>query len=204
VLVLQKAAMARIRVDEHGSKKAMIVQQAVTLFKTKGFARASMRHLAEAMGIEAPSLYNHIGSKNELLQEICFTMAAIYTGQLDEVEARDITIPTKLKEVIRFHIRQMLNNADEVHVANHEWRHLPEPYLAQYLQYRRQYEKRLVALVETGIQNGEFKPIHPHIAVLTILSAVRGLEFWHRQKYPVAPATIEATILQQLLNGLIL
>ncbi len=195
--------MARITVGKNSSKKEMILRQAVILFKTRGFSKASMRHLAEAMGVEAPSLYNHIGSKDELLQDICFKIAAEYTGQLNEVEALDETVSYKVEQVIRFHIRKMLHSYDEVFVANHEWRHLPEPYHTDFLQQRRCYEQRLVALIELGIAAQQFKPINPYVAVLTLLSAVRGLEFWNRHKKNITAAEIEAGMVQQLLNGLI-
>ena len=104
--------MARIKAGKNSTKKDLIIQQAIALFKTKGFAKASMRDLAEAMGVEAPSLYNHIASKNELLQDICFKMAAEYTGQLDEVEVLTGTVNYKIELVIRFHIRKMLNAFD--------------------------------------------------------------------------------------------
>ena len=62
--------MAKIKPGKNASKRDVITQKAAALFKTKGFSSASMRELAEAVGVEAPSLYNHIGSKSELLQGI--------------------------------------------------------------------------------------------------------------------------------------
>jgi len=76
----------------------------------------------------------------------------------------------------------MASNFDEVYVANHEWKHLKEPHLANFLNIRRNYEKSLMHFIETGIERKEIKAVHPYVAVLTILSAVRGLEFWHRNK----------------------
>ena len=77
--------MAKIKIVTNGSIKNMILINAAELFRKKGFAAASVRELAEALGIEAPSLYNHIGSKAELLQEICFEVAKDYTAHMEEV-----------------------------------------------------------------------------------------------------------------------
>ena len=59
------------------SKKELILQKAATMFRQKGFAATSMRDLAETVGIEAASLYNHIQSKSEILQEITYRISMI-------------------------------------------------------------------------------------------------------------------------------
>ena len=67
--------MARIKPAKNGTRKDVIIRKASALFRTKGFTATSMRDLAISVGVEAPSLYNHIGSKSELLQDICFKIA---------------------------------------------------------------------------------------------------------------------------------
>ncbi len=52
--------MARIKSTENNSKREVIIKEASKLFKEKGFTATSMRDLAERVGVEAPSLYNHI------------------------------------------------------------------------------------------------------------------------------------------------
>ena len=76
--------MAKIKTVKNSSKKELIIKKAAVLFRTRGFNAASMRELAEAVGVEAPSLYNHIAGKGELLQAICFKVANEFTVQLDE------------------------------------------------------------------------------------------------------------------------
>ena len=44
--------MARIKTDKNISRKDVIVTKAATLFREKGFKAASMRDLAEAVGVE--------------------------------------------------------------------------------------------------------------------------------------------------------
>ena len=195
--------MAKIRPGKNATKKDVITQKASVLFKIKGYSSTSMRELAEAVGVEAPSLYNHIGSKSELLQAICFKVANDFTTYLDTTENTPVNTATKIENIIRFHIQMMLNNFDEVFVANHEWKHLKEPYLSNFLNQRRSYEKKLVALIESGIKTKEFKPNNPYVSVLTILSAVRGLEFWQRHKQNVSAQVLEDDMVNHLLKGMI-
>jgi AcrR family transcriptional regulator len=194
--------MARIKPGKNSSKKDVITQKAATLFKSKGFSAASMRDLAEAVGVEAPSLYNHIDSKSELLQAICFKVANAFTIYLDETENNLDDHATRLEHIIRFHIRMMLDHFDEVYVANHDWKHLKEPYLSNFLIQRRGYEKRLISLLEGGIAAKEFKQTNPYVAVLTILSAVRGLEFWQQHKKNINNLVLENDMVNHLLKGI--
>ena len=46
------------------------------------------------------------------------------------------------------------------------------------------------------------KAMHPHVAVLIILSAVRGLEFWQRHKKNMNITDLENDMVTHLLNGL--
>ncbi len=195
--------MAKIKSTANGTKKDAIIKKAAALFRSKGFKASSMRELAEKIGVEAPSLYNHIGSKSDLLEAICFKVAADFTRHLGSVEESPDPIAIKIAQLVRFHIKMMLQYFDEVYVANHEWKHLEDVHLGNFLQERKNYESRMVDLVRTGIARGELKNLHPHVAVLTILSAVRGLEFWQRHKKEISAEVLEANMVDHLLKGLI-
>jgi len=81
--------MARIRMGKDGSRKEVIVKAAAGLFHEKGYKAASMRDLAERVGVEAASLYNHIRSKTELLHDICFNVANVFWEHFNKVEASE-------------------------------------------------------------------------------------------------------------------
>jgi AcrR family transcriptional regulator len=110
--------MAKIRSKKNSSKKDIIIEKASKLFREKGFGAASMRDLAENVGVEAASLYNHIQSKSEILQAICFKVANEFTTQLTETENQTFSITNKIELIIRFHITMMLDEFDEVFVAD--------------------------------------------------------------------------------------
>jgi AcrR family transcriptional regulator len=195
--------MARIATINNGSRREVILKKAAALFRQTGFAATSMRELAEALGIEAPSLYNHIGSKSEILQAICFNVANEFNHHLNKVLQSTEKPASKLESIIRFHIQTMLASPDEVYVANHEWKQLQEPFLSNFLLQRKSYENALASLVEQGIEKKMFRKLNPLFAVLTILSALRGLEAWQRHKKNINKDELENHLVTQLLQGII-
>jgi len=184
------------------SKKDLITRKASAMFREKGFPATSMRDLAETVGLEAASLYNHIQSKSEILQEIIFKTVNDCNIHLNDLVENEITNTKKIESLIRFHVQMMLNRFDDYCVMINEWIHLPEPYLTTFITQRRNYVQKMEAIIEKGIRDKEMKPILPYVAVLTILSSVRGLEFWHRSGKKVTPEEIEDNMVSQLINGL--
>ena len=194
--------MARIQTNKDISRKDVIVQAAANLFLEKGYKAASMRDLAERVGVEAASLYNHIRSKTELLHDICFAVANRYWEHLSQVEATNSTVINKIEALLRFQINQMIYNYAEVHVSDREWRHLAEPYLSNYQTQRRNYRKRFAALVELGIEQGQIKNIDAPTAVLIMLHAISGIESWHRSKQKISDEALEENMITIMLDGL--
>jgi TetR/AcrR family transcriptional regulator, cholesterol catabolism regulator len=194
--------MAKIKSGKNGTRKEVIIEKATTLFLEKGFAAASMRDLAEHVGVEAASLYNHIQSKSEILQEICFKVANTFISHLEQVEASEMSALAKMEVLIRFHIRMMMDEYESIYISDHEWRHLPEPYLSNFLNQRRHYRKRLAAIIEHGILTGEMKQIEPYVAVLTILSAISGIESWQRSRKTISEKDMEENMTKFLVEGL--
>ena len=184
------------------SKKELIIERASAMFREKGFPATSMRDLAEAVGIEAASLYNHIQSKSEILQEIISRIANDCNLHLDSVDQPEHDNIYKIESLIRFHVQMMLQRFDDYYVMINEWIHLPEPHLTNFIVQRRSYVQRMEAIITAGIDKKEMKPVMPYVAMLTILSSVRGLEFWHRSGKKVSPQVMEDNMVSHLIGGL--
>ncbi|MDD2793647.1 MAG: TetR/AcrR family transcriptional regulator [Sediminibacterium sp.] len=194
--------MARIKIDKNSSRKEVIVTKAAALFREKGFKAASMRDLAESVGVEAASLYNHIKSKTELLHELCFGVANRFMHKMDEVEAQKISAIEKVETMIRFHIDEMINHYEEVYVSDREWKHLSDPYLSNFQNQRRMYRKRFAALIEAGIRDKEIKKIDAPTAVLILLHAIGGIESWHRSTKKISAEALTDNMITILVGGL--
>ena len=194
--------MARIKTEKNISRKDVIVSKAATLFREKGYKAASMRDLAEAVGVEAASLYNHIKSKSELLHELVFSVANKFVIKMDEIESENISSLAKMEKLLRFHITEMIHNYEEVYVSDREWKHLSDPYLSNYQNQRRVYRKRIAAIIEEGIRNQEIKKIDAPTVVLIFLHAVSGIESWHRSTKKITAEELEQNMVTILIDGL--
>jgi AcrR family transcriptional regulator len=194
--------MAAIKSKKNSPRKEVILEKAAHLFRKNGFNATSMRDLAENVGVEAASLYNHINSKAELLQEICFRIANKFTAYMDEIIAADMPAIVKIEAILRFHIKQMIHNYEEVYVSDREWKHLTDPYLSNFKNQRRTHRQRIASIIEEGIRKNEIKKIDAPTAVLIILHAVRGIESWHRSKEKISGELLEQNMVLILVEGL--
>ena len=184
------------------AKRELILAEAAKLFKDRGYSGTSMRDLAGQVGMEAASMYNHIKSKDELLDTICFRISDTYISQLAAIERTHIPYGEKIKSLVRLHIRLMVEDGAAVSVANHDWKYLSEPRLTEFKQARKTYEKGFAALIEAGIEAGEFRPVNASVALFTVLSAVRWVELWYRPGRGLSAEELENNIITVLLGGL--
>src|SRR2546423_13897044 len=61
---------------------------AARLFAERGYQGTSLADLAGALGVQKPSLYHHIASKEDLLWEVAWEGAAAFHAKLDAVDSR--------------------------------------------------------------------------------------------------------------------
>jgi AcrR family transcriptional regulator len=193
---------AKIKSTTSNTRKDVIIAKAAYLFREKGYSATSMRDLAENVGVEAASLYNHIKSKAEILQVICFKTANEFMDHLAEVEASSENSVGKIESIIRFHIQQIVNHYEEVYVMDREWKHLTDPYLTNMQSQRRSYRQRIAAIIEEGIRKNEMKAMDAATAVLIMLHAVSGIESWHRSVKRISAEMLEENIISILVGGL--
>jgi AcrR family transcriptional regulator len=169
------------------SRKEQIRIVAEELFKKRGYAATSMRHLAEAVGIQAASLYNHYKSKELLLRDICFDIADLFFTEINKVKDLDLPPDKKLEMAIKVHILVVTNNMNSAAVFLHEWRFLEKEQLNEYIEIRRKYRQVFVNILEEGVVQGYFKAVDTSLYSLSILSAINWVYDWYNPNGPLSP-----------------
>ncbi|WP_312321820.1 TetR/AcrR family transcriptional regulator [Soonwooa sp.] len=184
------------------NKRELILTEASKLFKDRGFGGTGMRDIAEKVGMEAASMYNHIKSKDEILELICFKIADAYTTQLSEIADTEASFQDKLKQIIKVHIDLMIHDAAAVSVANNDWKYLRDEKKEEYKSIRKSYERSFAFVLEEGMKTGEFKTMNVSVALFTILSSLRWIELWYKPSRDISAEELEEELSTILLNGI--
>jgi len=185
------------------TRKEEIVQTAEILFKKKGYSAVTMRDIAQAMGIKAASLYNHIQSKQEILSDIIMKIGEEFTEGMTRIVAMETaTSIEKLERIIKLHVKITVENPSRMATMNNDWMHLEEK-LEYYLQLRRDYEESFRQILKQGIEKGEIKAVNPEIILFSILSTLRSLYLWIPKKEEIIKEDLLGKLSQVLLTGII-
>jgi AcrR family transcriptional regulator len=184
------------------SRKEHIRFSAQKLFREKGYAATSMRDLAKEVGMEAPSLYNHFSSKNELLKEICFDIANQFYNAFDQAVEEEQTYIQKLSAAIKAHVQVIFNNIEATTVFFEEWIFLEGNDLTKFKKLRNGYQQKFHDLIEGGIKTGEMKDVDVRMATFTILSSLNATHELCKHNHKIDVEYLATNITQLLMNGI--
>jgi AcrR family transcriptional regulator len=187
----------------NSQKKQKILEVAARLFRDKGYPATSMRHLADEVQLKASSLYNHIGSKEEILQTICFDNAHRFAEEMKAIQENStLDVTEKVKALIQLHIEMATQDITSVTAFNDEWRHLSEPHLSNFMKMRKEYEGAFKALLQKGMEEGTFKQKNASILLYTLLSSFRWLYDWYKPGRSIQIQQIKDEMIDSLMNGI--
>ena len=196
------ACIMQSRKSKSINRREEILEKAAKLFRKTGYAATTMRMIATATGMEAASLYNHISSKQELLEELLFSVAAEFTGGMDRAEKLNASPLQKLEFLVDLHIDLTLRWPDRIALVTGDWVHLEEPKLSAYTRLRNEYEQRFRSLITEGKKQDEMEYINTELGLFSILSTLHWLYSWLGKHPGMETDTIRKELKQCLLGGL--
>ncbi len=183
-------------------QKDNIYNAAAILFRDKGYKATSMRTLATAVGLEVSSLYSHIRSKEEILQDICLKNVEHFNLKMQDVMLSNTTNTEKLKALIEYHVQVAMEDVTSVTIFNNEWRNLSEPHLSSFLENRKNYERQFMDIIKDGIEQGEFSQIDPTVTFYMIFTSIRWIHFWYKPSRSLTQTAVIQNVIAMIFNGL--
>ena len=163
------------------ARTADIRAAALALFAERGYQATTMADIGAAIGIRGPSLYKHVGSKQELLSQIMVaTMEALIAGHRAAIAGCD-DVAERLRRAAEAHVRFHARHRLEAFVGTREIRSLQEPHLAEVLDRRAAYERRFRDIVADGAEAGRFRVVSAKLTSYAILDLGMGVSVWYRE-----------------------
>jgi len=160
------------------ARREELTRIAARLFAEQGYQGTSLADLAEELGVQKPSLYHHIASKEDLLWEVASEGARAFHEALDAVPA-EAPAAERIRLAMRAHLAVVAGQLDVATVFVREWRYLEGEQRDEFLGERRRYEDRVRALFAEGRELGELRTdLDDSTAALLTLSAANWAYTW--------------------------
>jgi TetR/AcrR family transcriptional regulator, cholesterol catabolism regulator len=161
--------------------KERIVEAAVDLFHRQGYNATSLRQIADDVGLQVGSLYNHMSSKEQLLFDIMRDvmeeliehteeeMASVGSDSLDRVLAF-------LRASIHFHATRQ----KQTFIGNSELRGLSPEHRAEIVELRDRYETMLRETLQAAQDDGALEVSDVQLATFAALALCTSVATWYR------------------------
>jgi AcrR family transcriptional regulator len=162
------------------ARREELTRIAARLFAERGYQGTSLADLAAALGVQKPSLYHHIDSKEELLWEVAWEGAEAFHAALDGVPAA-APAAERIRLALRAHLAVVGQQLDIATVFVREWRHLSGDRRTRFVAERRRYEERIRELFRAGVEESQLRTdLDVATAALLFLSAANWAYTWLR------------------------
>jgi AcrR family transcriptional regulator len=167
--------------QDRPTRQAQILETAARLFCEKGFDKASMGDIADAMGLTKAGLYHHIGSKEELLFEIMS-----YGMDLFEEKVLSRVMPIadplqRLRATLRGHVLLVIRDRPkEVTVILHESNALKGRYRDRINTRKKRYIRFLEKTFRELVKSGVARRVDPSVAAFAMLGMINWIYQWYR------------------------
>jgi AcrR family transcriptional regulator len=187
-----------------GSRTAEAIRQAaIRLFYEQGYEATTLREIATAVGVQVGSLYNHITSKEELLDAIVRRVAIDLAAALDSALA-GVTDPVeRLRAVVACHVVFHAERWRELYISDTELRSLSPAKRAEVEAMRRTHEARVVAILDDGTRAGAFVGGDSTLLARAVIAVAAQVASWYTPDLDVDLVRTAALYADTVLHGVV-
>jgi len=170
-----------LRVDRStASRQSNVLDAACVLFAERGYHGTSMKDIAEALGVRAPSLYNHVASKQDMLFAIMDKAMDRALAALEATLAGVDDVSEQLRRATEALVLDFLRYPAEVTVCNAEVRSLDPRNRLAIVAKRDEFAGRVRAIIERGGRSGRLRTRAPQIAAFAVLEMGNSAKSWFK------------------------
>lgn len=160
--------------------REVLLEAACELFAERGYRATSMKDLADALGVRAPSLYNHVSAKQDILYAIMDRAMDRATTALAAALDGVTDVAGQLRAATESLVLDFLRNSAEVTICNNEVRSLEPGNRSAIVAKRDYYAAQVRAIIDRGCRTGHFRTRSPQLAAFAVLEMGNGAKSWFR------------------------
>ena len=193
------------RRDVSAERKNQILDAAMVVFARSGFHEARMDDIVQESGLSKGTLYWYFKSKEEIITAISQRLFATDIEAVESLLKAEGTVSERLQQLMRDRVQGLQEMSDVVAILFEFYAAaLHQDGVRQFIQtYFANFYDLLVALIQQGIERGEFRPVNA-LAAATALDAVfEGLIVrWLIDPGAVQWASLGEAAIRFMLDGL--
>ena len=171
--------MRTVGADGDETQRA-IRRHGADLISEHGFEAMNLRQLAGRVGIKASSLYNYIGSKQDLLFGLLRDVMEDLLQAVNERVLSQSDPVMQFRSFVQLHLQFHIERCNDVLIATTELRSLEPRNRRHIIHLRNRYEAIISRIIRQGCRGGQFRVADPKLAALALLPMLTGVAQWYR------------------------
>ena len=171
-----------------------VLEHATRLFAERGFAGTSLQDVANSMGLKRPALYYYFKSKDDLLDRLVTETATSPARDIQAIaEQSDLSPAERLHAIVRQNVRWVLSHTDQFLLLLKSESQLSQASAKKFNASGRQLIDTVTAVIEEGIEAGQFRPLNARVAALGVFGTSNWAAWWYQ---PDGPDSIDSIAAQ--------
>ena len=179
-------ALAIASLPDESGRWLDVREAALTLFSERGYQATTMKDLATMLGMQAPSLYNHVVSKQEILRRIMLGGMARLLARQQEALAAGQTPAERLRAMTEAHVLIHIHHRRSAMVVNREIDNLDEPTRNEVRAQRDIYEQGFRGVIQRGVEERAFTVDSVKLASFAIIEMATSVTVWFSEGGPLS------------------
>jgi TetR/AcrR family transcriptional regulator, cholesterol catabolism regulator len=184
------------------ARRDVIIDTSAPVFARRGYHATGIAELCEVNGLGKGAFYHYIGSKEELL-------AAIHDRVMDEVMLGADRVaeaggsPSTRLAMLGDELLAVIHRyPDHVWVFLHEFPALTDERAEQFRGRRREYERRVEAVLQAGVDAGEFREVDPWLTARAWLGMHNYTYLWLKPGGTVSARDVAKPFADSFIRGI--
>lgn len=177
----------------HQERYRQILDSAIEVFFTRGFAAGTTKEIAERIDLTQPALYYYFGGKDDLLAAIALEVRDRLAAVFETAGADDLPAEERLKKLIYSYTEVVVAESRACAVYWDERKHITADIESQIQASQREFLHSLESLVVQAQKRGRMVPGDPPVIAQAIIGMTSWTYRWFRPGGSADAAEIAAT-----------